>query len=579
MHTSVGYASDLIGEQTVDAQTESLLAGADVVALEFFPPAKCLGHLTMQPGQIVSDLVHGPALVVVDSGSVTVEQHGRPRYVTGWSLVVLRGNGLIKLASTHGATLTWITLEPVAKSNDFNDDCYVCDLALFRDVAHMLGGVSEVTSVHGYDLGIRIAQIDTVSEWRPLISAPKHRFIGTTENTENLVAELVYRQVAPPPSRVFNDCLDLAIIGAGPTGMSVAAHAKTYGLDYVILGEPWAFWHRHMIPLPLRSPAATTNIDTPRRGCQFLDFARLMKLPEAKRIAFHEFIAYATWFAAQHELRPIQLAVQTVHRDDDCWLIRTQGGVVRARHVVVAVGLNGMQRMPEEAARHPRLYTTVSEIKCFEELRGKRVAIVGAGQSAAEAALALAAAGAQTQLVVRGERVVFRSLHSPGAFLFKFLFKRTDRFISWLPARLQTILLRFLTKGTIEPTLRDELDRAGVQIHTRSRIVPAVRGGENFLEMRSPGGKPVPVDYAVLGTGYTFDVRRIPFLSDVSVKHVDGIPRLNRYAESSAPRLYFCGIATLRLIGPQAQFIFGTSKISPRIIAGIRRRRGQGNGR
>lgn len=560
----------------MDAHAESLLA--DVGALEHFPPAQRSGHLAMRSGQVVSDLVHGPALMVVQDGSVTIEQHGRTRYASGWSLVVLLGQGHIKLASTHGASLTWIVLDPVIASNGFADKSYVCDLSIFCEVARVLGGVSEVTTVLGYDLGVRIARVDTAAEWRPLSPVLKYRFIGTTENDENLVVELVYRQTSPPPSRVFSDCLDLAIIGAGPTGMSIAAHAKSHGLNCAILGEPWAFWYRHMIPLPLRSPPATTNIDTPRRGFQFLDFARRAKLPEAKRISFHEFTAYAAWFAAQHELRPIKLAVQSVRRDHDSWLIRTRTGVVRARHVVVAVGLNGMQRMPEEAVRHPQLYTAVSEIKCFEEFRGRRVAIVGAGQSSAEAALALAAAGAETHLVVRGEQVVFRSLHSPGAFMFKFLFKRADRFISWLPTPLQTMLLRFLTKGTIEPELRDELSRAGVWMHTRSRVVPTVRGGHSCLEVHSPGKEPIPVDHAVLGTGYAFDVRKIPFLRDAPVAHVGGLPRLNLYGESSAPGLYFCGIAALRLIGPQAQFVFGTKKLSPRIMAGILRCRGKGGG-
>lgn len=558
----------------MDSHVESLLA--DVVALEHFPPERCSGQLVMRPGQVVSDLVHGPALMVVEDGSVTIEQAGRPRHASGWSLVVLLSQDRIKIASTNGATLTWITLEPAAMSDGFPDEGYVCSLAVFRDVARVLGGVAGVTTVLGYDLGVRIAQVDITSEWRPLPAVAKHRFIGTTGNDENLVAELVCRPSYQPPSRVFSDCLDLAIIGAGPTGMGIAAHAESHGLDYAIFGEPWAFWSRHMIPLPLRSPPASTNIDTPRSGYQFLDFVRQFKLPEAKRISFPEFMAYASWFAAQHQLRPIKLAVQALKRNQDIWFLQTPRGTVRARQVVVAVGLNGMQRLLGETARYPRLYTAVSEIKCFEEFRGKRVAVVGAGQSSAEAALALSAAGAKTHLVVRGKQVVFRSLHTPGAFMFKFLFKRADWFISWLPRPLQTILLRFLTKGTIEPALRDELSRAGVCIHTCSRVVPTVRGGQSFLEVHSPGNEPIPVDHAVLGTGYAFDVRRIPFLSDVPLKHIAGTPRLNQYAESSASGLYFCGIAALRLIGPQAQFVFGTKKLSPRIMAGILRCRGKG---
>lgn len=538
---------------------------------EHFPLVKRSSRLAMYPGQVVDHLGYGPALVVVEDGSVTIEQPEHLRHASGWSLVVLLGRDRIKMASTNGATLTWIALEPAMMSDGFPDKGYVCDLAVFRDVARLLGGVAEVTTVLGYDLGVRIAQVDAASEWRPLSAVTKHRFIGDSENDENLVAELVCRPSYQPPPGVFSDCLDLAIIGAGPTGMSIAAHAESHGLNHAIFGEPWSFWYRHIIPLPLRSPPATTNIDTPRSGFQFLDFARQFKLPEAKRISFSEFIAYASWFAAQHQLCPIRLAVQALRHEEGIWLIQTPRGIVRAHHVVAAVGLNGMHRQPAQALRHPRFYTAVSDVKCFEEFRGKHVAVIGAGQSAAEAALALAAAGAKTHLVVRGHGIIYRSLHSPGALVFKFLFKRADRFIAFLPRPLQTWLLRFLTKGTVEPGLRDELERGDVWIHSRSQVAPTVGDVPVRLEICSPESEPIPVDHAVFGTGYAFDVRRIPFLRDVPLQHVEGLPCLNRYGESSAPGLYFCGIAALRLIGPQAQFVFGTKKLSPRIMAGIRR--------
>ncbi len=560
----------------MDVHTESL--SAEVRESEHFPLAKRSGRLAMRPGQVVDHPGRGPAMVVVEDGSVTIEQHGQPRYASGWSLVVLHGQGPIKMSSTNGASLTWITLEPAPMLDGFGEESYTCDLTVFRDTASLSGGVAEVTTVLGHDLGVRITQVDTAPEWRPLPAASKHRFIGTAENDENFLAELVYRRSVPPPSGIFSGRLDLAIIGAGPTGMSIAAHAESHGLKYAIFGEPWAFWHRHMIPLPLRSPPATTNIDTPRSGFQFLDFVRQFKRPETKRIFLAEFIAYASWFAIQHRVRPVRLAVQALRREQGIWLMQTPKGIIQARHVVVAVGLNGMHRLPENAVRHLRFFTAVSDIKCFGEFRDKRVAVIGAGQSAAEAALSLAAAGAKAHLVVRGPRVIFRSLHSPGALIFKFLFKRADRFIAFLPAFLQTQLLRFLAKGTVEPGLKDELKRHNVEIHTCSQVVPNVGGGQMPLEIHSPHEEPLAVDHAILGTGYTFDVRRIPFLWDVPVAHVQGLPRLNRYGESSAPGLYFCGIAALRLIGPQAQFVFGTRKLSPRIMAGILRFRTRGSG-
>lgn len=49
---------------------------------------------------------------------------------------------------------------------------------------------------------------------------------------------------------------ELLIIGAGPFGLAVAAHAKLSGIAVTIVGEPMAFWKHNMpagmLPAPLR---------------------------------------------------------------------------------------------------------------------------------------------------------------------------------------------------------------------------------------------------------------------------------------------------------------------------------------
>ena len=61
---------------------------------------------------------------------------------------------------------------------------------------------------------------------------------------------------------------DIAIIGAGPYGLSAAAHLRAIpGLDVHVFGEPMSFWERHMpTGMLLRSPWEGSNLSDPKRS-------------------------------------------------------------------------------------------------------------------------------------------------------------------------------------------------------------------------------------------------------------------------------------------------------------------------
>ena len=67
--------------------------------------------------------------------------------------------------------------------------------------------------------------------------------------------------------------IDVAIIGAGPYGLSVAAHLKSRGIDFRIFGQPMIFWLRMLPKINLKSPDFGTNIYTPERGNSFVEWA------------------------------------------------------------------------------------------------------------------------------------------------------------------------------------------------------------------------------------------------------------------------------------------------------------------
>src|SRR5438046_9961149 len=61
---------------------------------------------------------------------------------------------------------------------------------------------------------------------------------------------------------------DVAIVGAGPYGLSAAAHLRAAnGLDVRVFGEPMSFWERHMPKgMLLRSPLAGPHLSDPSRS-------------------------------------------------------------------------------------------------------------------------------------------------------------------------------------------------------------------------------------------------------------------------------------------------------------------------
>ena len=77
---------------------------------------------------------------------------------------------------------------------------------------------------------------------------------------------------------------DVAVIGAGPYGLSAAAHLRTVkGLEVRLFGEPMSFWDRHMpAGMLLRSPWEASHISDPD-GAFTLDAYRSPRLRRSGR--------------------------------------------------------------------------------------------------------------------------------------------------------------------------------------------------------------------------------------------------------------------------------------------------------
>ncbi|WP_293905518.1 NAD(P)-binding domain-containing protein [Phenylobacterium sp.] len=391
---------------------------------------------------------------------------------------------------------------------------------------------------------------------------------------------------------------DVAIVGAGPYGLSIAAHLRARGVDHRIFGSPLSTWRERMPPgMVLKSDGFASSLSAPGRGFTLREYCAQNGVhyhPTGLAVALETFVDYGLAFQRQEvaQLEPQQVVALAPAAGG--WRIELDnGGVVTARRVVLAVGITHFARTPEAfAGLSADQVSHSSDHRDFSRFAGAEVTVIGAGSSAVDVALGLAAAGAKTRLVARREALKFarprdtetRSLWSrirhPSSGLGNGLRSRLacdapDLFRA-LPreARLAIVRRHLGPSSLAEQKAKVE---AGVEVLTGRRIATlSGAGGRVRLGLASADGTPAQVaaDHVICATGYEADVQRLSFL-EAGVR--DGLrtagkaPALSGGFESSAPGLYFVGIAAAATFGPLMRFMFGDEFAARRVSAHLQR--------
>src|SRR5437879_11890215 len=94
---------------------------------------------------------------------------------------------------------------------------------------------------------------------------------------------------------------DVAIVGAGPYGLSAAAHLRAAnGLDVRVFGEPMSFWERHMPKgMLLRSPLAGSHLSDPSRSLTLQAYQKKSGKQITAPLPLYRFTDYGSWFQSQ----------------------------------------------------------------------------------------------------------------------------------------------------------------------------------------------------------------------------------------------------------------------------------------
>jgi cation diffusion facilitator CzcD-associated flavoprotein CzcO len=376
----------------------------------------------------------------------------------------------------------------------------------------------------------------------------------------------------------MNRIMDIAVLGAGPYGLAAGSHLHNIkGLDVQVFGEPMEFWKSQMpAGMFLRSPWSASHIGDPKDSLTMDSFQAAHSLAIPKPIPLDHFVNYGLWFQQQAVATLDKRRITRVERGPGGFQLTLQDGeVLNSRRVVIAAGIAPFARRPEVfAGLSCQFVTHCSDQRDVERFRGKKVVVVGAGQSALESAALIHEAGGAVEVIARtptihwlGWRARIQQL-GPIA---KLLYAPTDvgpagvsrivaypNLVKYFPRSIQN---RFRTRS-LRPAgsvwLANRLKNA--RVTTGTSILSAVQSGERLL-LKLDNGESREVDHILLGTGYRVDIARYPFLAPELVQQIrqmDGFPLLNRGFESSIPGLHFLGAPSSWRFGPLMYFVAGT---------------------
>jgi cation diffusion facilitator CzcD-associated flavoprotein CzcO len=337
---------------------------------------------------------------------------------------------------------------------------------------------------------------------------------------------------------------DVLIIGAGAAGLATAACLKHYGIDALVLEAGDA---------PAQSWAAgydALKLHTIRR------YSGLPRYPMPRTYPLYasrdQVVSYLQDYARHFDIVPrTGQRVQTAQQTDDGWLVTTASDTFRSKILVAASGIFAAPVEPHwpgmETFRGSIQHT--SSYKNAAPFAGKRVLIIGAGNSGAEIAVDVMKRAASTTVAIRnGVNVVPLSLLGVPIQLWGLLVLRLPPAVTRVVAKvlLKRAEARLQSAG-IPKSPEPLLQAHGIPIiglsfinavrEERIQVKPAVTSfGEQ--EVTFADGTRQPFDAVLLATGFQ---PALGYLDGLISFDERGFPKRDRVRSLDHPNLYFVG--------------------------------------
>ncbi len=387
--------------------------------------------------------------------------------------------------------------------------------------------------------------------------------------------------------------VDVVVVGAGPYGLSIAAHLTAWNVDHAVFGEPMGYW-RLCMPrgMTLKSEGMASSLYDPNRLFslqQYCSEAGIRYAPWGVPVSLQDFVSYGLAFQKACVPNVYAAPVATISKTSTQFRVElVDGSSLSARAVVVAVGLTYFSYIPDELRRLPaELLTHSSEHHSLEFFKGRQVAVIGAGASAVDTATLLYEAGADAVLVARAQQIqVPDSIKFPRPLWDRIRWPLTAIGPSWRSLFYAEApgLFHLLPETVRLPRAKRYLGpAAGHMMRDRFSVVPQLKGhhlvradvtgGKVRLTLAHPRGAEyvLDADHVIAATGFRVDLRRVLFLKSIrdEIKAVDHTPVLSSNFESSVPGLYFVGPTAVNSFGPVMRFVYGAKFTSTRVARSL----------
>ena len=387
--------------------------------------------------------------------------------------------------------------------------------------------------------------------------------------------------------------IPVAIVGAGPYGLSIAAHLSAAGIETGVYGDSMQTWREGMPRgMVLKSEGFASSLSDPNDTFTLGHYCRERGLPYTDvgwPVPVEVFADYGEEFARRFVPQRDARRVIRVSKGRGGFRIETgDGSAVTAGSVVLATGIAPYAQVPDTLSSLPAsVLTHSSQHADYAAFAGQEVAVVGAGASALDAAAALRRAGAWVTLISRRAEVRFHgggrarrkidALLAPltplGPGWKKWLCCELPLVFHALPERVRLhVVQRYL--GPAPASAVRDIVEGRVPYMLRSWVAGAdlTREGRVALTIKRAGDDPstLVVDHVLAATGYKVDVSRLslldPALASV-VATLDRSPTLSRNFESTVPGLYFVGTPSAYSFGPMFRFACGAGYTARRLTS------------
>ncbi|WP_030989426.1 NAD(P)-binding domain-containing protein [Streptomyces sp. NRRL S-1813] len=399
---------------------------------------------------------------------------------------------------------------------------------------------------------------------------------------------------------------DLVVVGAGPYGLSIAAHAAAAGLRLRVLGRPMASWRDRMPDgMLLKSEPWSSDLSDPSGGHTLADYcaAHDLTAEHGVPLPLDTFTAYGRWFGERAVPQVEEVTVTGVRPDGDGFHVETDTGEqITTRTVALAVGVMPFVNRPWPLLElPPDLASHSSDHRDLRRFHGQDVTVIGSGQAALETATLLAEQGARPRVVARADRLRWdappqplergrlRALRDPHSGLGTGWPSRLWSEMPWAVRRLPSATRVRIAETALGPAgawwLRERFEPAVPVLlsHRLRAAVPHDDGVRLHLTHTDGGTETVDTRHVVAATGFRPDLGRLRLLVPhvrTTLRTVGGsrAPELSSGFESSWPGLFFAGLLTAPSFGPSMRFVYGADFTAARLLRGVQRRLGDRRG-